>query len=140
MSNSRKKILEMLEKGTIKAEEALELLNAIKDEEEIIQPINKKHGKAKFLRVRIDANEKNGKEKAKVNINIPLSIAKKVTSIKGIIPKKAKEKMEEGGISVDDINLKELIEAFEEGEMDENLVDIEAGEGDDHVVVKVYVD
>jgi len=140
MSDSRKKILEMLEKGTIKAEEALELLNAINDEKEVVQPISKKHGKAKFLRVRINANEKHGKEKAKVNVNIPLSIAKKVTSFKGLIPKSAKEEMKKEGIAIDDINLKELIEAFEEGSMDENLVDIEAGEGDSHVVVKVYVD
>ena len=142
MSNERKRILEMLEKGKIKADEALELLNAIGNDEEIIETKIKKSGKAKFLRVRVNDNDEKGKgkEKAKVNVNIPLSIAKKVTSFKGLIPKSAKLEMEKEGISIDDINLKELIEAFEDGLMDENLVDIEAGEGDNQVVVKVYVD
>ncbi len=140
MSDERKKILEMLESGKIKADEALELLNAIGEEEVIEEPTKSKPGKAKFLRVRIDAAGKEGKEKAKVNVNIPLSVAKKVTSLKGLIPKSAKKEMEKEGFNIDDIDLQELIKAFENGEMDENLVDIEAGDGDDRVVVKVYVD
>ncbi|MCK5811474.1 MAG: hypothetical protein KAG94_01120 [Clostridiales bacterium] len=140
MSDERKKILEMLENGKIKADEALELLNAIGEDEVIVEPAKNKPGKAKFLRVRIDAAEKDGKDRAKVNVNIPLSVAKKVTSLKGLIPKSAKKEMEKEGFSIDDIDLQELIEAFENGDMDENLVDIEAGDGDDRVVVKVYVD
>ncbi|MBN2852372.1 MAG: hypothetical protein JXQ23_06510 [Clostridia bacterium] len=140
MTDEKRKILEMLENGKIKVDEALELINAMENKEEIKEPTMKKPGKAKFLRVRIDAGEKDGKDKTKVNVNIPLSIAKKVSSLKGLIPKSAKTEMEKEGFNIDDIDIKELIEAFENGEMDENLVDIDTGDGEDHAVVKVYVD
>ena len=40
----------------------------------------------------------------------------------------------------DSNDLAELIELFENGEIGEDLVNIDVGEGDDKVVVKVYVD
>ena len=138
MSEEKKKILKMLEEGNITSDEALDLLNALGEEEEI--PLKKVKGKkATMLRIRVDAKE-DSNNVAKVNVNIPLSIAKKITAIQGLIPNEAKDKMKEKGISLDDINLSGLIEAFENGEMDENLVDIEANEENSKAVVKIYVE
>ncbi|MFO7637367.1 MAG: hypothetical protein R6W96_08660 [Clostridia bacterium] len=139
MSDEKRRILKMLEDKSITSDEALDLLNALRDEEEEIRPTKKPGKKATMLRVRIEANEKNDTV-AKVNVNLPLSVAKKITQLQGLVPKEAKDKMSEKGISFDGINLKELIEAFESGDIDENLVDIVASDEDSKAVVRIYVD
>jgi hypothetical protein len=48
--------------------------------------------------------------------------------------------LEDKGIDLDAINLKELIEMFEDGELTEELVNIDAGDETKGAKVRVYVD
>ena len=140
----KQKILKMVEEGKITAQEALELLEALGKTEEIVPPSPKKpKGKKKMFRIRIDAQgDEGGKGRAKVNVNIPIDVAKKLTSLTRMIPNSAKSEMEKEGFNIDELNLNELLEAIENGDMDESIVDIDA-EGDDGeggAKVKIYVD
>lgn len=139
--DEKQRILKMVEEGKMSAQEALELLEAMGGTQDKEPPVFKNKGRKKMLRIRIDAGEK-GSGKAKVNVNLPLSIAKKLTSLTKVIPESAKLEMEKEGFNLDELNLKELIEAIEEGDMDESLVDIVADEegGKAGATVKIYVD
>lgn len=93
MSEERRKILNMLAEGKITADEAEELLNALyTDKDKGIQMPRKE---AKFLRVKV---WEEGKEK--VNVNLPLSLAKFALKF---IPTEAKLSMEEKNIDLDAI-------------------------------------
>jgi hypothetical protein len=139
--DEKQRILKMVEEGKMSAGEALELLEALGEVHGKETPETKPKGRKKMLRIRIDAGEK-GSGKAKVNVNLPLSVAKKLTSLTKVIPESAKTEMEKEGFNIDELNLKELIEAIEDGELDENLVDIVADEEDGKAgaTVKIYVD
>lgn len=91
----RLRILKMLEEGKVSAEEAAKLLEALEVPEEPSE------GKAKWFRVRITSEEGQ-----KVNVNLPLSLAKLAVRF---IPREAKLKMEEKGVDLDRI-LGELTE------------------------------
>ncbi|MFO7610986.1 MAG: hypothetical protein R6W99_00665 [Clostridia bacterium] len=142
--DEKQKILKMVEDGKITAQDALELLDALgRDEKPAAEPARKVPGKNRMLRIRIDACGKgSGKERVKVNVNLPLSVAKKLTSLSKVIPDEAKSEMEKSGFNIDDLNLAKIIEAIENGEMDENIVDIEANDEEDgsSAMVKIYVD
>lgn len=145
-SDEKLKILQMLQAGKITSEDAIKLIDAIGEDE----PETKTDpmtvtaraggkGKNKYLRVRIIANDsENGK--AKVNVNIPLLLAKKATGIMKFIPNNVKADLQKDGIDLDGMDIAGMIELIENGEMDENLVDIEAGENGKGATVKVYVD
>lgn len=91
MSEERKRILQMLAEGKISADEADELLTTLGGEKD--KPIARKE--AKFLRIRIweDGSDK-------VNVNIPLSLAKVAMKF---IPNEAKKQLSEKDISLEDI-------------------------------------
>lgn len=141
--DEKKKILKMVEDGKITAQEALELIEAIgktDKEEKTERPRGK--GTNRMFRVRIDASEQDGREKAKVNINIPLNVARKLTSLTKMIPDSAKAEMEKEGVNIDELNLAELLDALYESGSEESLVDIDATDGDGRsgAKVKIYVD
>ena len=139
--DEKQKILKMVEDGKITAQDALELIEALGKTEEVIVPKKAPKGKKKMFRIRIDARDgANGKERAKVNVNIPISVAKKLTSLTKVIPDSAKGEMEKEGFNIDELNLKELLEAIENGEMDEEIVDIDVDEEGGGAKVKIYVD
>jgi hypothetical protein len=56
------------------------------------------------------------------------------------VPKEAKKELADQGINLDDINLKELIEMFEDGEITEELVNVDTGDDVQGAKVRVYVD
>ena len=130
------KVLEMVKNGRITPEEGEKLLSAIGVGEENA----KTKKRASMLRVRVDAHDPNKEDQAKVNINIPLSLAKKMTGLVKLVPKQTKNELEEQGIDLDAINLKELIEMFEEGELTEELVNVDAGDEEKGAKVRIYVD
>ncbi len=130
------KVLEMVKGGKITPEEGEKLLSAI-GVDKAGSPVKKR---ATMLRVRVDAHDPNKEDQAKVNVNIPLSLAKKMTGLVKMVPKDTKEELQEQGIDLDGINLKELIEMFEDGELTEELVSIDAGDETKGAKVRVYVD
>ncbi|MEX1377011.1 MAG: hypothetical protein AB1Z23_05975 [Eubacteriales bacterium] len=134
MSDEIKKILDMVSNGTITQDEGEQLIEAIyqKDEETKVTKKNK------TLRVRVTSNE-GDKEKATVNVNIPLVLAKKISGLTKLVPNQVKSDLTDQGIDLDSIDIKELIEMFESGEITEDLVDIDV-EGENPAKVRVYVD
>lgn len=131
------RVLEMVKSGKITTEEGEKLLAAIGVGDESA-PANKK--RATMLRVRVDARDPNKEDQAKVNINIPLSLAKKVTGLIKLVPKEAKDELQEQGIDLEAINLPELIEMFEDGELTEELVNVDAGDETKGAKVRIYVE
>lgn len=129
------RVLEMVRSGKITPEEGEKLLSAIGQGD-----AKTVSGKRTMLRIRADINDPEKKEQAKVNVNVPLSIAKKAAGLLSLVPKEAKQELSDKGIDLDSIDLKELIELFENGELTENLVDVQVGDDMKGATVKVYVD
>jgi hypothetical protein len=130
------KVLEMVKSGRITPEEGEKLLSAIG----VGEQADKQKKRATMLRVRVDARDPEHVDTAKVNVNIPLSLAKKMTGLVKMVPKETRNELEEQGIDLDGIYLKELIEMFEDGELTEELVNIDAGDETKGAKVRVYVD
>ena len=95
MSEERIQILKMLEKGTIDAKEANKLLTTMEKRDTEFTKPKTSSKKPKFIKILV---EENGEEK--VNISIPILLAK--TALK-IMPKKAKEQMQEENMNLDEI-------------------------------------
>ena len=107
------------------------------------QYMKKKHLKKTWQRTQLSEYESMPKEIVeliKPQVNLPLVLAKKMSGLTRLVPKNAKEDLNEQGIDLDSIDLAELIEMFENGEIEEDLVNIEAGDGDDATTVRIYVD
>ena len=138
MSEDTRRILDMVKNGIITEEEGEKLIEALYEKEKPRKNIKKKS----TLRVRIDAKDDNGRDKATVNVNLPLVLAKKITGLTSLVPKSAKVELNDQGIDLDSIDLAELIGMFEDGEIDEDLVNIDAtdSEGDGTAKVRIYVD
>lgn len=134
MNDDVLKILEMVREGKITPEEGEKLLAAMGTEPK------KPAKRNSMLRVRVDINDADKKEQARVNVNVPLLLAKKAASLIALLPKDAKKEMADNGIDLDEINLKELIELFEDGEIGEELVTVDAGDDEKGAKVRVYVD
>ncbi len=130
------KVLEMVKEGKITPEQGEALLCAM-NVGSTPKPQEKKNS---MLRVRVDVKDPDKKEQAKVNVNVPLSLAKKAMGLVSLMPKDVKKELNESGIDLDAIDLKELIEMFENGEITEELVNVDAGTEEKGATVKVYVD
>jgi len=136
MTESRKKILEMLAENKISADEAERLLSATETREsaprengttvesEIVKRL------PKYLRVVVepgpDATE-NGKTPDRVNVRVPMSLIRAGMKLTSLIPPQASDKMNEAmrekGVDFDLKNLKpedldELIAALSDLEVD----------------------
>ena len=130
------RVLEMVKSGKVTPEEGEKLLSAIGQGGEAKKPEEKRT----MLRIRVDVADPEKKEQAKVNINVPLSIAKKAAGLLSLVPKDTKTDLADKGIDLDAIDLKELIELFENGEITEDIVNVETGDKEKGATVKVYVD
>jgi len=140
MNEEALKVLKMIEEGKITAEEGKKLMDAM--EEEPAEPARTSAApekKNRILRVVVDTRGQ-GEDDAKVRVNIPLDVARKMAKFTAVIPKDAKKEMQDKGIDIDAIDLEGLIEMFVNGEIDENLVDIETGNNGKGASVRVYVD
>ncbi|HKL13171.1 MAG TPA: hypothetical protein VJ907_06150 [Halanaerobiales bacterium] len=122
MSEERLQILKMLEKGTIDAKEANELLGTLEKRDTVFKKPETSNKKPKFIKILV---EENGQEK--VNISIPMLLAK--TALK-IMPKKAKEQMEE-----QNVNLDEILSAINDETTKGKIVDI--NDDGDHVSISL---
>ncbi len=160
MTESKKKILEMLAKNKISADDAYKLINAVDAEQgggntasnnpaSDVNPVREFTGEAvaqklkpKYLRVTVTPGE--GVDPARVdrvNVRIPMSLVRAGLKMTALIPpdalNKANDALREKGINFDVRNIKpedleELIEAL--GDM---TVDVESSQGEK---VKVFVE
>ena len=139
MSEERVAILKMVEGGKITADEALNLLEALEDDNkeqitEGIRPAGKR-----FLRIKVNNSKTN------VNVNIPLALIKAFSKLihfgMGFIPEKERLEMLDKGIDIKAIDFDKLVSLIDEGLVDGKLVDVDAeipGEG--KTKVEVYVE
>jgi SHOCT-like protein len=126
MSEERKKVLEMLAKGTISVADAETLLEKLG---EPASPEAKAEGrspsepsKPRFMRIVID---KPGQDQ--VNIRMPLSFMRTGTGLLAVLPTKINEKLAELGV---DFSARGAMNEKEWAEAIENMnVDIEKGNG-----------
>jgi DUF4097 and DUF4098 domain-containing protein YvlB len=151
MTDSKKKILEMLEKKKITTDEAYRLLSAVDTKESESEDKGRDtysskesdiKGKHKYLRVTITPGENSDPEHAdRVNIRVPMSLVRAGIKLTSLIPPDAMDKankaLSEKGINFDIRNIKPddiegLVDAL--GDME---VDIEGRRGEK---VKVYVE
>lgn len=132
------KVLEMIKEGKITPEEGEKLLSAMRTGDQPDAP--KAKAKNSMLRVRVDVTDPEKKEQAKVNVNIPLTLAKKAAGLVSLIPKEAKAELADKGIDLEAIDIAELIGLFEDGLLTEELVNVEAGDDEKGARVRVYVD
>jgi hypothetical protein len=165
MSDTKKRILEMLAQNKISADEAYRLLNALNEDNNAgenagrqekaydtpADPAVKLKNKAKYLRVTITSNPstiddvksifKEDGPPEKVNVRVPMSLIRAGIKMKALIPPEAKDKindaLHEKGISFDIDSVKnEDIEELIEA-LGDMEVDIEGKHGEK---VKVYVE
>lgn len=122
MNEERLQILKMLEKGTIAAEEANELLSTLQKRDTVYEKPKTNNKNSKFIKILV---EEDGEEK--VNISIPILLAK--TALK-IMPKKAKEQMNEQNINLDDI-----LSSIDDDSAKGKIIDI--NDNGDHVSISL---
>ncbi|XMB66665.1 hypothetical protein RI065_10230 [Mycoplasmatota bacterium zrk1] len=126
MSEEKMKILEMIEKGMVSAEEGATLLDSV-DTHDKVTPIKK--GPFKMFKVRVLS-----KDGDKVNIQVPLSLAKIALSTgKGI---NFNGKINGVDFEQLGLDLEKILDMIDEGNIGK-LVDIESADGD---IVEVYVE
>ncbi len=143
--DEQKRILEMIENGQITAAEGMELLNALNTSENpqndnavtTYASVKKNY---KFLKIRITSD--NNSVNIKVNIPIRLltvlgGIAGKMTNM---VPKDAREELENQGIDITSIDFAKIIEELMRGTLDDpTIVDIEAWDEEHNATVKVKI-
>jgi hypothetical protein len=138
------RILNMLKDGTITPEEAELLLDALdkpnNTQQETPVALKDNRGrKSKKLRIVVDADE-NGKNKAKVNVTIPLSLLKTVGPIvKNSIPSNVQSDLVDQGVDISEIL--NTVESLIENGLEDDIVNIDAGgEDGENAKVRIYVE
>jgi hypothetical protein len=139
---NRIRILNMLKDGTITVEEAEKLLSAIGEKSEAIaEPVSLKDTrgrKGKKFRIVVDSEDER-KKNARVNVSIPVSLIKTLGPIvTRYIPKEAKDEMDNAGIDI--AAIMEGIEMLVESGSEEDIVNVDVGEGEDKTKVRIYVE
>ena len=133
MSDSKKRILEMLAENKITVDEAERLLSAT-GEKETEENSNRTFEEAivrkmpKFLRIQVVPDPANNKDNVdKVNVRVPISLVRAGMKLTSLIPPQASDKMNEAmrekGINFDIKNIKpddidDLISALGDLEVD----------------------
>jgi hypothetical protein len=138
------RILNMVKEGTITPEEAEMLLNTLETPKNAQQeaPVALKDSrgrKGKKLRIIVDADE-TGKNKAKVNITIPLVLLKSIGPIvKKSIPSNVQTELSDQGVDLGEIL--STVESLIENGMEDDIVNIDAGGVDgENAKVRIYVE
>lgn len=130
MNEQRKDILGMLAEGKITAAEAEQLIAALERDQPPAAPGTdvRPKGKAKYLRVVVDALE-NG-EQARVNVRVPLQLLRAGVRLAALIPAQAlgqvNAELSKSGVPIDLTQLKpEQLEELVE-HLDEMTVEVDA--------------
>ncbi|ETK31131.1 SHOCT-like domain-containing protein [Microbispora sp. ATCC PTA-5024] len=129
MNEQRKDILDMLAEGKISAEEAEQLIAALERDQPAAAPgpDARPKGKAKYLRVVVDAIEDD--EPTRVNVRVPLQLLRAGVRLAALIPPqalgKANAELMKSGVPLDLTQLKpEQLEALVE-HLDEMTVEVD---------------
>jgi hypothetical protein len=129
--SERKQVLDLLAEGKINSEEALRLLDRIRDGAEQEPRVPDKPiapGLPKFMCVRVDTHEGDA-----VNVRLPLALVRSGIKLSAMIPKNAAEAMSKNGVDFSQLSAlsgDDLLEALRAMQ-----IDVQSHEGD---LVKVY--
>jgi hypothetical protein len=138
MAAEKERIITMLEEGRITADDAAKLLAALGDEggqSAGTPPSGNPNLKGKKLHVIVNSD---GDENVKVNVALPLALAKLADGIlSNVIPKDVSKELEAQGINLAAIDLGAIVDSLTE--LDEDLVNVEV-DGEESVKVRVYVE
>ena len=139
MNEERRKVLDMLSEGKITAEEAERLLEVLEDQANSSTDLKTSNSALpRYLYVQVDPKE-GVKDSEQVKITVPLTLLKAGISLLSLLPKKAREDveqvMDDKGFDFDFSNLKPeemdaLVTALEELEVNVDTPD---------TTVRVYV-
>ena len=140
MSNETLKILEMVQNGKITPEQGAELIAAMDGSQNADDAKTQRKPKRKMLRIRVNSVDPAKPDKANINLNIPLALAKKAVGLLSLIPRDAKSDLHEQGIDLDGIDIRALIEMFENGDVPADLVNLDSGDEKKGAKVHIYVD
>ena len=129
MNEQRKAILDMLAEGKINAQEAEQLIAALEPDQprDAVTVQGRPAGKAKYLRVMVDALE-NG-EPGRVNVRVPLQLLRAGVQLAALIPPQAltrvNVKLTDSGVPFDLTQLKpEQLDALID-HLDEMTVEVD---------------
>lgn len=140
MTEEKKRILEMLDNGTITTDEARMLLDefAEKSAPPVFSPDTVyPDSTERMLRIRVDATEE-GQSPTRVNVNLPLKAVRIASRLVMVcMPHEARSAMAAEGIDLSAMDLEALIDALEDTGGD--IVNITHDDEKEHVVVRVYV-
>jgi hypothetical protein len=131
-----RRILEMLSSGQINVDEATELLDAVKQTAPLppSPPLAPKaKGIAKMIRVQVDAQEDDGSHRAKVDVNIPLGLARFISKF---LPRDVKDSIERQGIDLTELFEGVDSEHFPEGQ----IINIDNSEDNDSNRTKIIIE
>ncbi|HWR22239.1 MAG TPA: hypothetical protein VN366_02080 [Feifaniaceae bacterium] len=140
-ATDKSRILNMLREGHITVEEAEELLRALEQAQVSAAPVPLKDARGRKaghkLRVVVDAGENS--QKAKVNVNIPVSLIRTIGPIIAKnLPAEAKQELDKAGVDL--LAIMDSIEQLIESGIEEDIVNVDVGEGPDVSKVRVYVE
>lgn len=93
-ADERRRILSMVQDGTITAAEAAEMLSAIDEAETRAEPVVREAGSPKWIHIQvIDDNDR-------VDVRLPFAL---VRLIEGFIPQQARREMEKNGLNINEL-------------------------------------
>jgi len=157
-SEERRRVLDLLALGNINVEQAAELLKALGPSKEETLPLPPEapsrptqpqshqppqpphqpqaaagHRRPKFVRIRIDSIKGDGGKDSKVNVNVPIALAKFALRF---VPAEAKAEMSAQGIDIAQL-LDGFDSEFSEGKILDLHADQEDGTGSTHITIEV---
>ncbi len=141
MNEQKKRILAMLADGKISQQEAMVLLDQIHEEGPVTEPFHDAPRRAnaeKMLRVRVIAIEEGQTKPTRVDVNLPLKLARTVGQILKMIPPQARDAMEREGVNIAEIDWEGMIDALAETGGD--IVNIAHEDDRTQAFVRVYVE
>lgn len=142
MENDKQKILDMINTGTITAEDGARLLECLGDaqKEERIQA-KERAGRMKGRKLRVQVNGTDKGSKQNVNVSIPLALARYADGIIAkCVPENVSENMKSQGFDLKGLNIGEIVDVFEDLEEDIVNVDIQEEDKGTDLKVRVYVE
>ncbi len=135
----------MVKNGVITVEEAEKLLSAAEPSVEPARQLpeevsfkDNRGRKGKKFRIIVDAvNDKT--KAAKVNISIPVSLIRTIGPvIVNNLPRETKDELNKSGIDV--MQIVNDIESIIDSGLEEDIVNVDTGEGDEKAKVRIYVE
>lgn len=141
----RIRILNMVKNGVITVEEAEKLLSAagptVEPSRQLSEEVAFKDNrgrKGKKFRIIVDAATEKTKA-AKVNVSIPVSLIRTIGPvIVNNLSRDTKNELNKAGIDI--IQIIQDIDSIIESGMEEDIVNVDTGEGDEKAKVRIYVE